>query len=211
MNNNKRVVVIDGVHYKLSPADLEQLQTILSRACVVKDSKAPQVKPVAEPVVAKKESTTHEKLTNAVVARLVGYDVQWGYNFETNSYLDFSYRDTMHDGYVDRALVSFKREIEKIPEFSNYYELSAAVTMQVKDSEVSESGLVSNPQHDPCGTVGLGNIIARNKNTGRLELYSPSWVVCNGGYKFVEAGFQALLIRYKIPYDFMDVSFHALY
>ncbi|MBD5391778.1 hypothetical protein HDR66_03150, partial [bacterium] len=194
------IITYNGVRYQISQAENERMKAfmadLVSRATVVTEDKAPQVKPVAEPVVAKKESATYEKLTDAVVQRLVGYDVRWGYNFETNSYLDCSYRESMHDEYIDDELVSFKRAIAKIPEFSNCYELSAAVTMVVKDSGKRVNDLVSNPQHDLQGTVGLGNIIVRNKKTGRLELYSSSWMVCNGHYTFAEASFHTL-------YDFL--------
>lgn len=165
-SNNK---VIDGVRYKLSAADCKQLQTILSRATVVQDDKTPQVK----------SAGTSEKLNDDVVKRLVGHTNVVYYNFETKAW-----NTNKYNGYqrinqtLDTGMVEiFKGKMEEIPLFAERYEMAASVTMTMQPRVYPGWGeKVQKPQYHRDSTAVVGNIIVKNKKTGRFSLYCPSWI-----------------------------------
>lgn len=168
-------IVIDGVQYKISPADWEQLQTILSRATVV--------------------NIAPKKLTDAVVERLVGHTNVVYYNCETNMWNTNKYNGyTINSQNSDTDRVKeFKSAMEREPKFSQQYEFAASITMTIDTVSFPGRGkLISNPKYNQKGTGVVGNIIVKNKATGKYELYCKSWVgVCNGEHPVFAAHFGA--------------------
>ncbi|MDE6250610.1 MAG: hypothetical protein K2M34_03180 [Alphaproteobacteria bacterium] len=171
-------IVIDGVRYKLSPADWELQQQILSRATVVHDDKAPQVK----------SAGTSEKLNDAVVQRLVGHTNVVYYNCETNMWNTNKYNGYTIDGQVENAehVKEFKTAMEREPKFSQQYEFAASITMTIDSVSFKGYGNpISNPKYNQKGRAVVGNIIVKNKLTGKYELYCKSWVG-DGNYSYPE-------------------------
>lgn len=198
MDKNK-MIIVDGVHYELLPADSEQLQQISSRAIVVKDEKAPQVTSVATA----KPNMTPEKLTDDVVRRLIGHTNVLYYNFEINAWNTnrFDICKVPDKTDIINEVKQFKAVMEAAFEFDNQYEIVAPVTMSMDTTAYSGYGKkVSNPKYNRTGKTVAGNIIVRNKETGRYELYCKYWVggrclvVCQdnadiyGTYYFVHDG-----------------------
>lgn len=67
--------------------------------------------------------------------------------------------------------------MEESFEFDKQYEIVAPVTMMINATAYSGYGKkVSNPQYSRTSKTFAGNIIVRNKETGRYELYCKYWV-----------------------------------
>ena len=201
-----KMVIVDGVRYELSPADWNLQQQILSRARVVKDDKASQVKHVAEPVVAKKESAPREQQPDDVVKGFIGHTNVVYYNWKTNKWNTNKYNGCLIE-YIDRGMFEkFKAEMENIPEFGRHYELLTPVIMAT-EFEWGFGELRPRPgaQYSEFGDDAVGNIIVRDKATGKLKLYWRSWLHIVGGnktraasrgmYSFVKEG--AYFSRYR--------------
>lgn len=184
MDKNNNVITIDGVRYKLAPADWNLHQQILSRATVLNDDNAPQDKSDIKPVTPAKNITPEEKLTDDVVKRLVGHTNVVYYNFETKAWNTNTYNGYPIDGQktdTGRAH-DFKVAMEREPEFRAQYEMVASVTMTIdRKFYPGWTKTISNPVYSAKGTAVVGNIIAKNKTTGEYELYCKSWV---GVYDF---------------------------
>ncbi|MDE6250611.1 MAG: hypothetical protein K2M34_03185 [Alphaproteobacteria bacterium] len=177
-------IVIDGVRYKLSPADWELQQQILSRAIVVNNDKASPVKSDIKPVATEKVIVISEKLTDIVVNCLVGHINVVYYNCETNVWNTSKYNGyTINGQDTDTKRVKeFKSVMENIPAFNQQYEFAASVTMTIgKAFYPGWAKMISNPQYSQNGEAVVGNIIVKNKATGKYELYCKSWV---GVYDF---------------------------
>lgn len=127
----------------------------------------------------KKANATSEKLTDDVVKQLVGHTNVVYYNCETNVWNTNKYNDyaiSRQESDIKRVK-EFKSVMEKIPEFSNKYEFAASITMTIgKRSYPGWAMGISNPRYSENGTAVVGNIIVRNKATGKYELYCKSWI-----------------------------------
>lgn len=118
----------------------------------------------------------------------------------------------IYDQYMDtRNVRAFKAAMDAVPEFFAHYEFVAPVTMTTDRVSPSLRGRkIVNPKYSRTGTLVVGNIIVRNKETGEYELYCKSWVpvhdyrkpdgaTLNIGYGFsgrgaIDANFRAMLL-----------------
>lgn len=178
MSDKNKMTVIDGVRYELSPADyvlasdhIKQLRQILSRATVVKGTDASIVKT--------------DNLNDAVIKKLAGCQNIVYYNYETKAWNTNTYNGYPINGQKIDTMVAkaFKEAMEKMPEFRAQYEMVASVTMTIESKFYPGwKKTISNPVYSKKGTSVVGNIIVKNKITGKYELYCKSWVGGNDYY-----------------------------
>lgn len=123
--------------------------------------------------------STPAKLTGATVKRLIGHTNIVYYNCETNVWNTNTYNGyRVRNQELDTGRVKeFKSVMEHKPEFNLQYEFSAPVIMTIDAIFIFGQGsLIANPQYKKDGTGIVGNIIVKNKATGKYEMYCKSWV-----------------------------------
>ena len=117
-------------------------------------------------------------LTDKAVKRLVGHKNVVYYDcganaWNTNKYNGYTISSQDNDTMWAKL---FKEAMEQDPEFSKEYEFVAPVTQTIYSmSNVVVGTIKNNPEYSKKGTAVVGNIIVRNKNTNKLELYGKSW------------------------------------
>lgn len=128
---------------------------------------------------AQPQTTGAAQLTDAAITQLVGHENVVYYNLDTNSWNTNTYNGykIKYQNWDALAVKEFKATMEKIPEFSKNYEMVASIIMTINDKDFHDYGkFVSAPKYDSTGKAVVGNIIIRNKNTGKLELYCKDWL-----------------------------------
>lgn len=122
---------------------------------------------------------TPEQLTDDVAKRLIGHINVVYYNFDTGFWNTNRYNEyIITDQFLDtKSAKKFKTAMEQEPEFSKKYEFVANVVMTIDSAMQPNWGtLIKAPQYNNAGTAIVGNVIARNKKTGKCELYGQSWI-----------------------------------
>ncbi len=202
-NNEK---VSGAVHCEMSQADYNllasyakrspDLQQILARARVVKDDNAP---------VASTKTVVKEQLTTDAVKRLFGvnYDNVCIYNNETQTLLTRKYNGA--DVYWDDDDTKNSRRLKELFEATfPKFELVAQATMQVSKADYPGWAEWSKGTLEfyKYGEYTVGNLIIRNKETGKLELLKAGAWFCVGWRwtQYRAARFGACLVPFAAGY-----------